>query len=119
MEKVNIKNKLDLITSYWKPVIVGELNDQQVKLVKVKGSFVMHKHENEDELFLVIKGVLKMDYGNRILTINEGEFVIIPKGTEHRPMAESEAQLLLFEPKNTLNTGNTRNVFTVDAPERM
>ena len=109
MDKVNIKDKLDLITDYWKPIIVGELNNQQVRLVKIQGEFVMHHHVNEDELFLVIKGFLKMDYGDKIVDINEGEFIIIPKGVKHRPIAYSETHLLLFEPNTVLNTGNVRN----------
>ena len=119
MDKVNIKEKLDLITDYWKPIIVGELNNQQVRLVKIKGEFVMHHHDNEDELFLVIKGSLKMVYGDRVVAISEGEFIIIPKGVNHRPIADSETHLLLFEPNTVLNTGNVRNELTVDSPERM
>lgn len=119
MDKVNIKDKLDLITDYWKPIIVGELNNQQVRLVKIQGEFVMHHHDNEDELFLVIKGILKMDYGDKIVDINEGEFIIIPKGVKHRPIADSETHLLLFEPDTVLNTGDVRNELTLDSPERM
>jgi len=118
MDKVNIKEKLDLIKDYWKPIIVGELNNQQVRLVKIKGEFVMHHHDNEDELFLVIKGLLKMDYGDKIVEIKEGEFIIIPKGTKHRPISDSEAHLLLFEPETVLNTGNVRNELTLESPER-
>lgn len=119
MEKVNIKDKLNLITDYWKPVVVGELNNQQVRLVKVKGEFVMHHHDNEDELFFVLKGMLKMDYGDKITEINEGEFVIIPKGVKHRPFADTETHLLLFEPGSTLNTGNVRNELTHDSPQKI
>lgn len=119
MEKVNINDKLTRVTDYWKPVIVGELNGQQVKLVKIMGEFVMHHHENEDELFLVIMGNLKMDYGDRIEDIGEGEFIIVPRGVNHRPIAESEAHLLLFEPGTTLNTGNVRNELTHKSPERL
>jgi mannose-6-phosphate isomerase-like protein (cupin superfamily) len=118
MQKVNIKDKLSLISEYWKPIIVGELNNQQVRLVKIKGEFVMHKHKNEDELFLVIQGSMKMDYGDNMITVREGEFIVVPRGTEHRPVAEEEAHLLLFEPDTVLNTGNVRNEFTVDSPER-
>lgn len=118
MNKVSIKEKLDLITAYWKPIIVGELNSQHVKLVKIKDKFTMHHHDHEDEFFLVIKGSLKMDYGDRIEEINEGEFIIIPGGVEHRPIADSEVHILLFEPDTTLNTGNVRNEFTVDSPEK-
>lgn len=116
--KVNIQEKLDLISDYWKPIIVGELNHQHVKLVKVKGEFVMHHHEHEDELFLVIKGHMKMDYGDRIVDVNEGEFIVVPKGVKHRPIAYAETHILLFEPDTTLNTGNVRNEFTHETPER-
>ena len=119
IKKVNISEKLDLISDYWKPIIVGELNNQQVRLVKIKGEFIMHKHENEDELFLVIKGLLKMDYGDRTVEVKEGEFIVIPKGTKHRPIADEEAHLLLFEPETILNTGDVKNELTLDSPERM
>lgn len=119
MKKVNIKEKLDLITDHWKPIIVGELNKQQVRLVKIKGEFVMHKHDNEDELFLVIKGLLKMDYGDKIVDIREGEFIIIPRGVKHRPISGDETHLLLFEPETTLNTGDVRNELTLDSPKKM
>ncbi|HOV98816.1 MAG: cupin domain-containing protein [Bacteroidales bacterium] len=118
MDKVSIQDKLNLIKDYWKPIIVGELNNQHVKLVKVKGKFTMHHHDNEDEFFLVIKGLLKMDYGDKIVEINEGEFIIVPRGIDHRPIADSEVHILLFEPNTTLNTGNIRNEFTVDSPEK-
>ena len=119
MDKVNIKNKLNLINDYWKPIIVGELNNHQVRLVKIKGEFVMHHHDNEDEFFLVIKGLLKMDYGDKIIDIHEGEFIVIPKGVKHRPIADIETHLLLFEPETILNTGNVRNELTLDSPEKM
>lgn len=107
-----------MIKEYWKPIIVGELNNQQVRLVKIQGEFIMHHNDTEDELFLVIKGVLKMDYGDKIVEVNEGEFIIIPKGVKHKPIADSEAHLLLFEPESVLNTENIRNEFTLDSPER-
>tara|TARA_R110002096_G_scaffold392263_3_gene587210 strand:- start:196 stop:555 length:360 start_codon:yes stop_codon:yes gene_type:complete len=119
MDKVNIKDKLNLINDYWKPIIVGELNNQQVRLVKIKGEFVMHHHDDEDEFFLVIKGLLKMDYGDRIIDIHEGEFIVIPKGVKHRPIADIETHLLLFEPETILNTGNVRNELTLDSPKRI
>jgi mannose-6-phosphate isomerase-like protein (cupin superfamily) len=119
MDKVNIKDKFNLISDYWKPIIVGELNNQQVRLVKIKGEFVMHHHDNEDEFFLVIKGHLKMDYGDRIIDIKEGEFIIIPKGIKHRPIADIETHLLLFEPETILNTGNVRNELTIDSPKKI
>ncbi len=119
MNAINIKDKLSLITDYWQPIVVGELNNQQVRLVKIQGEFVMHHHDNEDELFLVIKGFLKMDYGDKVVDVKEGEFIIIPKGTKHRPIADSETHLLLFEPATTLNTGNVRNELTVELPKKM
>ena len=118
MDKVNIPDKINLIKDYWKPIIVGELNNQHVKLVKVKGEFTMHHHDNEDEFFLVIKGLLKMDYGDKMVEIKEGEFIIVPRGVDHRPIADSEVHILLFEPDTTLNTGNIRNELTVDSPEK-
>lgn len=118
MDKVSIQDKLNLIKDYWKPIIVGELNNQHVKLVKVKGKFTMHHHDNEDEFFLVIKGLLKMDYGDKMVEIKEGEFIIVPRGVDHRPIADSEVHILLFEPDTTLNTGNIRNELTVDSPEK-
>ena len=118
MDKVNIQDKSDLIEGYWNPIIIGGLNGQHVKLVKVKGTFTMHHHDNEDELFLVIKGEIKMDYGDRKIDIKEGEFIIVPRGIDHRPIADADACLLLFEPATTLNTGNVRNEFTVDSPEK-
>jgi mannose-6-phosphate isomerase-like protein (cupin superfamily) len=118
MLKVNIEEKLKLIKDYWKPIIVGELNKQQVRLAKIKGEFVMHHHKNEDEMFLVIKGLLKMDYGDRIVDVKEGEFIIIPKGTEHKPMAEEETHVLLFEPETVANTGNVQNEFTHESLEK-
>lgn len=118
MDKVSIPDKINLIKDYWKPIIVGELNNQHVKLVKVKGEFTMHHHDNEDEFFLVIKGLLKMDYGDKMVEIKEGEFIIVPRGVDHRPIADSEVHILLFEPDTTLNTGNIRNELTVDSPEK-
>ena len=112
MKKVNLKEKLAQFSDHWNPRIIGELNGQHVKLAKLKGEFVMHKHDLEDELFLVLKGVLKMEYEDRTETINEGELIIIPKGTLHKPVAEQEVEVLLFEPKSTLNTGNLNNDFT-------
>lgn len=109
MEKVNIKDKLDQFQDHWNPRIAGELNGQHVKLAKLKGEFIWHHHEHEDELFLVIKGSLKMEYRDRTEIINEGEFIIVPKGVEHKPVAEEEVHVMLFEPASTLNTGNIEN----------
>ena len=106
MEKVNIQQKLSLFSEHWSPKIVGELNGQQVKLVKFKGEFVWHKHDHEDELFYVVKGSFDMQYRDRTITVNENEFLIVPKGVEHRPVAEQEVSIMLFEPATTLNTGD-------------
>ena len=106
MEKVNIQQKLSLFTEHWSPKIVGELNGQQVKLVKFKGEFVWHKHDHEDELFYVVKGSFNMEYRDKTITIDENEFLIVPKGVEHRPVAEQEVSIMLFEPATTLNTGD-------------
>jgi mannose-6-phosphate isomerase-like protein (cupin superfamily) len=109
MEKVNIREKLNLFSDYWNPRIVGELNNQHIKAVKLKGEFVWHHHDNEDELFLVIKGKLKMQFRDKTVDINEGEFIIVPRKVEHRPVADEEVEILLFEPASTLNTGNVEN----------
>ena len=112
MDKININQKLSMFNDHWNPRIVGELNGQHVKLVKLKGEFVWHKHDHEDELFYVLKGVLQMEYRDKTIVINENEFLIVPKGVEHRPVAEEEVSLMLFEPATTLNTGNVENAFT-------
>ena len=112
MEKVIIAEKLKLFSEYWSPKIVGELNGQHVKLAKFQGEFVWHKHDNEDEMFLVIEGVLKMELRDKIIVINKNEFLIVPKGTEHRPVAEKEVSVMLFEPSSTLNTWDTENELT-------
>ena len=113
IEKVNLADKLNLFQDYWSPKIVGEINDSHVKLVKLKGEFTWHHHEHEDELFLVIKGRLLIKLRDRDIWLQEGEFVIIPKGIEHLPVAEEEVHVLLIEPKSTLNTGNVQNERTV------
>jgi mannose-6-phosphate isomerase-like protein (cupin superfamily) len=112
---INLADKFNLFQEPWHPKIVGELNDSYVKLAKLKGEFVWHHHDNEDELFLVIKGTLVIKLRDQELTIHEGEFVIIPKGVEHLPLAEEEVQVLLLEPKSTLNTGDVQNERTVEA----
>jgi mannose-6-phosphate isomerase-like protein (cupin superfamily) len=109
MDVVNIANKFNLFQEFWSPRIVGELNDSYVKLAKLKGEFVWHQHENEDELFFVIKGKLLIKLCERDTWLDEGEFIIIPKGVEHCPVAEEEVQVLLLEPKSTLNTGNIKS----------
>lgn len=112
MEKVNLAEKFSLFTEFWSPKIVGELNGQQVKLAKFKGEFVWHKHDQEDELFLVIKGSFTMEFRDRSVVVNENEFLIVPRGIEHRPVAAEEVSVLLFEPASTLNTGDTEGVLT-------
>ena len=112
MKKVIINDKLALINEYWDPKIAGELNGHHIKLVKFKGEFTWHKHENEDEMFYVINGSFIMKLRDGDITINENEFIIIPKGTEHCPYAEEEVSIMLFEPAGTINTGNVINDFT-------
>lgn len=106
MEKVTIQEKFSQFQEYWHPHIIGELNGQHVKAVKLKGEFVWHHHEDEDELFLVVKGNLKIEFRDTIVEVREGEFIIIPRKTEHKPVAEDEVHVLLFEPASTVNTGN-------------
>ena len=119
MNKVNLREKFDSFSEQWSPKIVGELNGQQVKLVKFLGPFVWHHHDNEDELFFVVKGRFRMEFRDRHVWLEPGEFLIVPRGVEHRPVAEEEAQVLLFEPATTLNTGNVRHERTVDEPGRI
>jgi mannose-6-phosphate isomerase-like protein (cupin superfamily) len=107
MNKITISEKLNLFQDHWNPRIIGELNGQQVKLVKLKGPFIWHSHENEDELFYVISGQLKMEFRDKSILINPGELIIVPRGIEHRPVAENEVAIMLFEPSTTINTGNT------------
>ncbi len=113
MEKVNLAQKLAQFSDYFSPRIAGELNGQQVKLVKFKGEFVWHHHDHEDELFYVVKGSFDMHMRDKIVTINEGEFIIVPRGVEHKPVANEEVEIMLFEPASTLNTGNIINEKTV------
>ena len=113
MNKVNLREKLALFHEQWSPKIVGELNGQSVKLVKFQGEFVWHHHADEDELFLVVHGRFRMDFRDRQLWLEAGEFLIVPRGVEHRPVAEEEAHVLLFEPAATLNTGNVHNERTI------
>jgi mannose-6-phosphate isomerase-like protein (cupin superfamily) len=119
MEKVNLNQKLQLFQEHWKPKIVGELNGQMVKLVKFQGPFVWHHHEREDEMFLVLKGRFRMEFRDRQVWLEEGEFLIVPRGVEHCPVAEEEAHVLLFEPAAVLNTGNVTNERTVETLERI
>jgi mannose-6-phosphate isomerase-like protein (cupin superfamily) len=119
VEKVNIRQKLSQFHDHWNPRIVGDLNGQHVKLVKFQGEFVWHHHDNEDELFLVMKGRFRMDFRDRQVWLEEGEFLIVPRGVEHRPVALDEVHVLLFEPASTLNTGNVSDALTVREPGRI
>jgi mannose-6-phosphate isomerase-like protein (cupin superfamily) len=119
IERVNVREKLSLFDSHWAPKIVGELNGQHVKLVKFRGEFVWHHHDREDELFLVVKGRFTMQLRDRVVVLEEGEFLIVPRGVEHRPVAEHEVHVLLFEPATTVNTGNLVTDRTVGAPGRI
>jgi mannose-6-phosphate isomerase-like protein (cupin superfamily) len=118
-EKVNLQGKFGLFADRWKPKIVGEVNDSHVKLVKLQGEFVWHRHEREDELFLVVKGRITIRFRDGDVRLEENEFLIVPKGVEHMPVAEEEAWVLLFEPKTTLNTGDVENERTVSNLERI
>src|SRR5262245_51426024 len=115
MNKVNLSQKLSLFSDRWSPKIVGEVNDFHVKLVKLQGDFVWHSHEREDELFLVLKGRLRMKLRDRVVDVDPGEFIVIPRGTEHCPAADEEVHLLLLEPKTTVNTGTAGGDRTKDA----
>jgi mannose-6-phosphate isomerase-like protein (cupin superfamily) len=117
--KVNLREKLELFQDHWNPRIVGELNGQHVKLVKFQGEFVWHKHDAEDELFLVVQGRFRMDFRDRQVWLEEGEFLIVPRGVEHRPVAEQEVHVLLFEPAGTLNTGDANDERKVTEPQRI
>lgn len=119
MQRINLAEKMELIESYWTPHIVGELNGQHVKLAKVKGEFDWHQHDDEDEMFLVLQGRLRLEFRDRVVDLASGEMAIVPRGIEHRPVADGEAHILLFEPVGTLNTGNKRTRRTVDEPERI
>ena len=119
IEVINIEDKFSIIGDYWSPKIAGELNGQHIKLAKIKGEFTMHKHDREDEMFLVISGQLTMVLEHKTLILNPGEFVIIPKGTLHKPIAIEETQILLFEPMSTINTGDQINQLTQTDLERI
>jgi mannose-6-phosphate isomerase-like protein (cupin superfamily) len=119
VEKVNLAQKLSLVREYWSPKIVGEVNDAYVKVVKLKGSFEWHRHDLEDELFLVVHGGFRLELRTGDLELGEGDFAIVPRGVEHRPVADREAHVVLLEPKSTLNTGNLRTERTIPEPERI
>jgi mannose-6-phosphate isomerase-like protein (cupin superfamily) len=119
MDKINVADKFSSISDYWNPRIAGELNGQMVKLVKFKGEFVWHKHDDEDEMFYVVEGEFDMELRDKTITIRENEFIIIPRGIEHRPVAQQEVSVILFEPATTLNTGDQRNQMTKEVLERI
>jgi len=119
MSKINVAEKFSKISEYWKPYIAAELNGQYVKFDKLKGEFVFHHHEQEDEMFLVVKGRFRMEFRDRHEWIEEGEFIVVPRGVEHRPVADQECWILLFEPASTLNTGNVVNERTLSELERV
>lgn len=119
MEKFRLEQKFDAFSAHWQPRIVAELNGQAVKVAKLLGEFVWHHHENEDELFYVLKGRLKMEFRDREVWIEPGEMLVVPRGLEHRPVAPEEVHLVMFEPLETLNTGNVVNERTVENPDRL
>jgi mannose-6-phosphate isomerase-like protein (cupin superfamily) len=119
VNKINLPEKLSQFQDLWSPRIVGELNGQYVKLAKIKGAFIWHRHDAEDELFLVLKGSMRLEFHDRTVELSEGECCIVPRGVEHRPVADDETHLLLFEPVSTLNTGNVRNEHTVEDLRRI
>lgn len=119
MEKVNVNEKLTLFNDHWNPRIIGELNGQHVKIAKLKGEFVWHSHVDEDELFMVLKGELIIEFKDRKVVLKENEFLIVPRGTEHRPVAHEEVSVLLFEPTTTLNTGDNFGEMTRDKLDKI
>jgi mannose-6-phosphate isomerase-like protein (cupin superfamily) len=119
MNKVNILEKLNQINDFWNPRIVGELNGQHIRLVKIKGEFPFHKHDNEDEMFLVIKGMIKLDFKDELMEVSQGEFIIVPKGVLHRPIADQEVHLMMFVTASNINTGNIKNEFTLESLEKI
>ena len=119
METVNLKDKFGKFRDYWKPRVIGEVNDCHVKAVKLKGEFIWHHHDNEDELFLVVKGTLRMKFRDHEAVVREGEFVIVSRGVEHLPVADEEVHIVLIEPRTTLNTGNIQNERTVSQLEHI
>ena len=118
-DKINLADKFALFATHWSPKIIAELNGQQVKLVKFRGPFVWHQHENEDELFLVVRGSFRMEFREKTVELREGEVIVVPRGVEHRPVAAEEVSVLLFEPAATVNTGSSPGEKTVAAPERI
>ena len=112
MGKINLKEKLSLFSEHWSPKVISELNDYQIKLVKIQGDFVWHNHSETDELFLVIEGKMNIEFKNKTLELNKGELYVVPKGVEHRPYAEDECQIMLIEPRGVINTGENKNDLT-------
>lgn len=119
MNRINLAEKLSLFSRHWDPQIIAELNGQHVKLAKIQGEFVWHHHDHEDELFLVLRGSFRMEYRDRVVELREGDMVVVPRGVEHRPVAEHECSILLFEPAGTVNTGNTRGELTREGTARV
>ena len=113
MEKINIKQKLSLFSEHWSPKVIAELNDYQIKLVKIKGDFVWHNHEDTDELFIVIEGKMKIEFKDGVVDLSEGEMFVVPKGVEHKPCSENECKIMIVEPKGVVNTGNSGGKLTV------
>ncbi len=118
-DKINLAGKFAAFTDHYSPKIVAELNGQQVKLVKFRGEFIWHHHEHEDELFLVHRGRFRMEFRDRAVELGAGDFIVVPRGVEHRPVADEEVEVVLFEPATTLNTGNVRNERTIAEPSRL
>lgn len=119
IKTINLQQKFETFSDHWHPRLLGRLNGQEIKIARLKGDFVWHKHDGEDEMFLVLSGSLKIELENKTLEIGKGEFVIIPKGTLHRPVAEGEVKVMLFEPEGTVNTGNVRDKLTRDNIEEI
>jgi len=119
MKKVNINEKFSLFNDHWSPKVISEMNGQEVKLAKVKGEFVWHDHANEDELFFIIKGILKLEFRDKTITLHPGEMLVVPKGVEHKPIAEEEVWLMLIEPASTKHTGEVKHELTVEKCERI
>jgi mannose-6-phosphate isomerase-like protein (cupin superfamily) len=119
MQKINVREKLAMFSDHWNPRVVGELNGQHVKLAKFQGEFVWHDHAEEDEMFLVVRGSFRMDFRDRSVTLKEGEFIIVPRGVEHRPVAEQEVEVMLFEPAEIKHTGDVESELTVHEYERI
>jgi mannose-6-phosphate isomerase-like protein (cupin superfamily) len=117
LEKVNLQDKLDLFHEHWTPHIVGALNGQHVKVAKLFGEFVWHQHESEDELFFVVAGTLEIHFRDSVVQLEPGEFLIVPRGVEHKPVAKEEVSVMLFEPSSTINTGDTQSDLTVRSPK--